>query len=776
MNKNLKKLKNTFKRKNMFIRTFILLSVATIIPLIIVNVIFSNQSKTTIKKMAINNSLNLVDKTSKAVDIVVKGVNQTAIQLSQNENIINYIINPVIEDYSRNNAIINELNNIVSTDENIHSIYIYSHEEKSIISSSGGVYSKDKFYDTEWIQDYETNFLGIKQLATRRIKDSMGNEFNCITYICNLPYLSLSKIGAVVININEDKIYEIIKNIDFIKEQSTNIFILDKDNNFISHKNKDLLHNNINNSKLINSIIKENESYTIQDIDGEETMFVFNTSEYNGWKYIYTIPTDYLFKDSEKISGIIYMITFLFTLGLLLLYYIISKGLYKPVKKLLNAIPDSATNKIRNNENIVLDEYEILGYVYNDVIHKNKSLEEILESTKPALKEKLIINLLRGTFNKSDEINERKNYLGIQFGDENFVVIVMQIDNYEQFSGRFSEKERNLFKIELISLIESALSDEFYCICAEIEVDKFACIVNSQDKTSLNNEKLIQGMEKVKNLMKEKYPFTVTFALGRVYENIRNIRSSFVEAKKALKYKLFKGNDEIIEYTYIEESSEELYFYKSEKEKALINNIKTGQRDEVFNLLNIIFEEIMENPKTTKIYVHQFFMRILDSIISTIIEINIGVESVFGENYNLYKELSEKETILDIRTWMYHICDLVVENVNKVNMTKSEFNIKKVIEYIVENYNKDISLNDVAEYSNLSSGYVCKIFKDHIGKNYTYYLNDIRIEKAKELLKETKLTVKEVGFRVGFNNIQTFMRTFKKHEGITPGQFRLKVL
>jgi YesN/AraC family two-component response regulator len=537
-----------------------------------------------------------------------------------------------------------------------------------------------------------------------------------------------------------------------------------------------LLYNNINNSKLINSIIPENQSYTIQDIDGEETMFVFNTSEYNGWKYIYTIPTKHLFKDSKKISQIIYMITFLFTLGLLFFYYIISKGVYNPVKKLLNAIPDSATNKIRNNENIVLDEYEILGYVYNDVIHKNKSLEEILESTKPALKEKLIINLLRGTFNKSDEINERKNYLGIQFGDENFVVIVMQIDNYEQFSGRFSEKERNLFKIELISLIESTLCEEFYCICAEIELDKFACIVSSEDKTSLNNAKLIQQMEKVKNVMKEKYPFTVTFALGRVYENIRNIESSFEEAKKALKYKLYKGNDEIVEYTYIEESSEELYFYKNEKEKALINNIKTGQRDEVFYLLNMIFEEIMENPKTTRIYVHQFFMRILDSIISIIIEMNIGVESVFGENYNLYKELSEKETISDIRTWMHHICDLVVDNVNKVNITKSEFNIKKVIEYTVENYDKDISLNDIAEYSNLSSGYVCKIFKDYIGKNYTYYLNEIRIEKAKELLKETKLTVKEIGFRVGFNNIQTFMRTFKKYEGITPGQFRLKVL
>lgn len=776
MNSRLKKIQNSFKSKNIFIRTFMLLSVSTIIPLITINVIFLNQSKATIKNLATNSSMNLVDKASKAVDLVVKGVNQTIKQLGQSEDIINYIIDPGIGNYNRNNAIINELNSIVSTNDNIHSIYIFSKKENTIINSSGGVYNIDEFYDKEWIKGYESNFLGIKQLGTRTIEDSMGNKFNCVTYICNLPYLSLSKIGAVVININEDKIYEIIKSIDFAEEQGGNIYILDKAGNVISHKDKYILYKNINNPQLMKLIISENQSYTIQNINGEEIIFSFDTSEYNGWKYIHTIPTYYLFKDSNKISTIIFIITFLFTLSLLSFYYIISKGVYNPIKKLLNAIPASARNNASNNKNEVLDEYEILRYVYDDVMHKNKSLEEILESTKPALKEKLITNLLRGTFNKYDEVYERISYLGIEFGNESFIVIVMQIDNYEQFSSRFTEKERNLFKIELISLIESVLCEEFSCICTEIELDKFACIVNSKEKTMLNNEKLSHEMEKIKFLIKEKYPFTMTFALGRIYGNIKNIKSSFKEAQKSLKYKLYKGNDEIIDYNDIEETSEELYFYKNEKEKALINNIKIGQKDEVFKLLNQLFDEIMENPKTTRMYAHQFFMRIIDSIISIIIEMNIQLDNVFGENHNLYKELNEKETISDINNWMHHICSLVVDNVNKINITKSEFNTKKVIEYITANYDKDISLSDVSKNSNLSSGYLSKIFKDYIGKNFTQYLSELRIEKAKELLKETKLTVKEIGFRVGFNNIQTFMRTFKKYEGITPGQFRLKIL
>lgn len=758
-------------KKNIFIRTFIILSVFTLIPLILVNVTFLNQSKSTIKNLAIDSSLNLVDKTSKAVDLVVIGVNQTIKQLSKSDAILNYIIDPDISNYNRNNSIINELNSIVASNDLIHSIYVYSNHEKTIISSSRGVFNKDEFYDIEWIEEYNDNFLGVKQLGKRTITDSMGNEFNYITYICNLPYLSLSKVGAVVINVNEDKIYEIIKSIDNTNQEKGNVFILDKEGNIIVGDN---YINNINFSNLANIDFSEKRGYSIHSINEEEIMISFKSSEYNGWKYIYTIPTKFLFRDSNRISNIIFIITFLLAIGLITFYFLISKGVYKPLKALINTIPDSAIKNIDHNESSYLDEYELLGHIYNNVIHKNKTLEEILETTKPALKERFIINLIRGAFNQYDEIYERVKYLGISFNSDNFIVMVMQIDNYEQFDSKFNDKERYIFRMDIVSLIENTLSDEFSSYCAELKVDKLVCIINSIDK--IQKDYLLNKIEKVKDLIKEKYPFSMTFALGREYENIQDIKRSYKEAQKALKYKLYQGNNQIIDYNNIEKITEEPYFYKNHNEKILINSIKAGQSNETQKILENIFNDIMENPKTTRMYIHQFFMRLLDSILNIINEMNISLEKIFGDDINLYKELTEKETISDIHKWMSGICDLVIDEINKMEISKSDYNKEKIIEYIEANYNKDISLNDVACNSNLSSGYVCKIFKEGIGKSYTQYISELRVEKAKELLKETKLTVKDIAFSSGFNNIQTFNRTFKKYVGVSPGQYRLKAL
>ncbi|MDK2799246.1 MAG: two-component system, response regulator YesN [Clostridiales bacterium] len=367
-------------------------------------------------------------------------------------------------------------------------------------------------------------------------------------------------------------------------------------------------------------------------------------------------------------------------------------------------------------------------------------------------------------------------FLNINFSLTNFIAIAMQIDGYNEFRNKFNEIERNLYKIKLINMVETIISSQHKGICVEVESDKVAAIVNFTDNTTLMHAKaeslVIAG--KIKNEVEQYFPFTVTLGIGRMYKDITNIKLSYNEAVNALKYKIYQGKNEIINIDDIEMQSEELYFYDSEKEKMLINNLKVGQQQEVEILIDELVQEILDNRNIPYTYVQQVFMRLISSIVELIINMGMTVDEVFGTGYNLYEELSTKETIKDIKVWLSKICNIIVDTINNINSSKSQKNVEKIIEYIDENLSQDISLNDIAEFVNLSPAYVSKIFKENIGKNYVDYLNGSRIEKAKQLLKNTKLSVKEIGFRVGFNSIQTFMRTFKKYEGITPGQYRDK--
>ena len=96
-------------------------------------------------------------------------------------------------------------------------------------------------------------------------------------------------------------------------------------------------------------------------------------------------------------------------------------------------------------------------------------------------------------------------------------------------------------------------------------------------------------------------------------------------------------------------------------------------------------------------------------------------------------------------------------------------------EYIRQHFQRDLSLEDVAAAAGISPYYFSKLFKEETGVNYTEYLTGIRIENAKRLLSNPKLSIKQVCVDSGYINPNYFSRIFKKWTGITPTEFRDQV-
>lgn len=99
-----------------------------------------------------------------------------------------------------------------------------------------------------------------------------------------------------------------------------------------------------------------------------------------------------------------------------------------------------------------------------------------------------------------------------------------------------------------------------------------------------------------------------------------------------------------------------------------------------------------------------------------------------------------------------------------------------ILNYIEENYKNDISLQDIATNLNYSEAYFCKIFRQCFSKNFTGYLTEYRIEKAKELLSDMRINIKDVSARVGIRDSNYFTRVFKRYVGKTPSEYRNSVL
>jgi AraC-like DNA-binding protein len=101
----------------------------------------------------------------------------------------------------------------------------------------------------------------------------------------------------------------------------------------------------------------------------------------------------------------------------------------------------------------------------------------------------------------------------------------------------------------------------------------------------------------------------------------------------------------------------------------------------------------------------------------------------------------------------------------------TNFRLTKVLQFLNTNYQRKIELEKVANIANLHPAAFCRFFKEKSGKSLSEYVNDLRIGYACRLIIDGKLSVSQISFESGFNNLSNFNRTFKKHTGFTPTNY-----
>lgn len=150
----------------------------------------------------------------------------------------------------------------------------------------------------------------------------------------------------------------------------------------------------------------------------------------------------------------------------------------------------------------------------------------------------------------------------------------------------------------------------------------------------------------------------------------------------------------------------------------------------------------------------------------------------------LLKPVSEEELVTNIERaiWLTERAERK-KPVLKLNVQENYHeNIKmnavadNICEFIRQHYKEDISLQDVAGSMNYSEAYFCKIFKQCFDKSFLVYLTDYRVEKAKILLSDIKTNIKDVSVEVGYRDSNYFTRVFKRSTGVTPTEYRYRVL
>ena len=129
-----------------------------------------------------------------------------------------------------------------------------------------------------------------------------------------------------------------------------------------------------------------------------------------------------------------------------------------------------------------------------------------------------------------------------------------------------------------------------------------------------------------------------------------------------------------------------------------------------------------------------------------------------------------------IELLIYLFLDYFMRSAATVRMNQSgkirDFYIKEALSYIEQNFQNNITIEDIAAFCGLNRSYFGKIFHDTIGKSPQEFLISYRMTKAAELLKLTSLSVADIGNAVGYPNQLHFSRAFKNVHGVSPREYR----
>lgn len=427
----------------------------------------------------------------------------------------------------------------------------------------------------------------------------------------------------------------------------------------------------------------------------------------------------------------------------------IAEGIYKPVKGLLNIIGDMP--------DAIEDEFETIGKFIDNLKDENNSAQERIKEKESLLETQFLSSVLLGDADMDDipgyiEKNQLKS--------KKMNVVILKYIDCDLVYSSLSEMQFYSLKDVIKKLLNEKLSGYDYARIINLLPDGHVIIYSGE----LNGD-FERDITEVINIVDKKFSVNLCAYVGDAVDSLHELCKSYNDALYISKCTTFQG---IYRPIYSKQTLLEIqhdnFMYPIEIETALISAVMSGNKEAVKD--NVSFLVAM-NAATS--HQHDRFVQLVTMFSATVSrilsELNIDVEQVLGEGASIYLELRQADNFANLTMAVVDILEKIVEHSSKISIEEYKSVQESIEEYIENNYTRDISLSDLAEYLKLSETYVSKLFKKSMGKNFKEYLMYYKYTKAKQIMKENPTyKLKDVAEMIGCNTPLTLSRLLKKYD------------
>lgn len=404
--------------------------------------------------------------------------------------------------------------------------------------------------------------------------------------------------------------------------------------------------------------------------------------------------------------------------------------------------------------------------------HKNLiAVETRLNDNKVILRDGFMRKFLSGQlFDQSIEIINKSYMLNFHPGIYQLMIFKIDADNCleKEDEDIFLKSVRDKFYQEIIQqemsfCYETVLQEKEKKIYVLLNFD----ITKEKELVSIHKEAM-NYLSKYTSMFKN---VKVTLAKGEYFESLNDAMSALESTEKILWQRIVPGTANIIGIKAVPEVTEEFTISKSVR-RLLKNSILNWEVYSLTRALEMAFAEF-ETTEISGASCRNFCQQLL-KVLNTMLlkeQFVFDVDWLQQEEY-LEKLLDECPTyrVMKKRT-MQRLKERVEECVD-IGEGGDSRAVRIAKQYIANNYMKKIQLQDLASLVYLNPVYLSVCFKNEVGTNVVDYINEYRIEKSKELLRNTQKTVYIIAEEVGFSEARYFTKIFKRYVGMSPNEYR----
>ncbi|TBL80725.1 helix-turn-helix domain-containing protein [Paenibacillus thalictri] len=652
--------------------------------------------------------------------------------------------------------------------KNIYSADLYLPVSNLLISSTNGIITASAISD-ETVRLYQT-VEALRKPLWMYTKQQSSEDV--ISFFQPLPVQSNFPQAYLAVHIRERAINNIIKasKADIPHEA----LVISESGKVISSENKSMLGKFLDSDKqrMLKDILDApNRTGYIME-RSTDTFTAFSRSSSTEWVTALRFPSRDFFSYKDDIFR--FTAFLLFTVAVVALV-VLPPGyfyMYTPVVRLIRGIRRTIGQDELAEHGRFPDEWELLREGHRQTEAELRQLQERSGKMSVSVKELALFRLLHGSYAQSAP-EHLAAFIQEQGLDERNKYWTLVVEPEPEISeSNFNQDEPSLQLFAISNLCEEILRqnhlDGFVLPSLDMKHVIVLCSAPLHARERQLTGVTVLVAESVQNAVDNYLKLSVSIGIGDTYTLREGIHHTYSQSCECLRERLVLGLGRIITTGDINQKF--IYTYPYELESSLLKELKMNNQEECLGIFGEMFRQMLDARVNAPTVIKTAYALYL-SILRVVDEVSDGA------SLQVKWEVASPpcwDTMEDLLQWFRgEFFPEVFKTMDLMNENKGRQTIEAVKEYLYETVTQTHSLTSVAEQFGLNPSYLSRLFKKLSGQSFVQFTANLKIEKAKQLLLTTQLSVFEIAEAVGYTE-RTFGRVFKNVTGTTPANYRVQ--